>query len=233
MRRPVIGITAAHCLEELRTFPREYYVESIRSAGGTPILIPPVSTKEEALEVLAICQGLLLSGGGDISPLYLGEQPRPGLGDCFPERDESELLLAQTAMQLLKPILGICRGIQVLAIAGGGRIYQDLHLEAAQPLGHRQTAPRQHPWHEVEMVESRLLELLGEPRIRVNSLHHQAVSELPPGFLINARAPDGIIEGIEKAGTSFVLGVQWHPESMKDIYSQRLFGGFVESCRQV
>ncbi|KUO71905.1 MAG: peptidase C26 [Desulfosporosinus sp. BRH_c37] len=232
LRKPVIGITAAHCTEELKTFPRHYYVEGVRKAGGIPVILPPIRTHEEGRELLDQIHGLLLTGGGDISPVYLREDPHRGVGQCFPERDLSELLLTQQAMHQNFPLLGICRGIQVLAVAAGGGIYQDICSQYPSAMEHSQTAPRQCIWHNVEIVrESRLYRLLRETKIGVNSLHHQAVSEIPPGFIQNALASDGIIEGIEKHGAKFCLGVQWHPESIDtETHSQALFRGFIEAC---
>ena len=230
--KPVIGITAAHCSEELKTFPRHYYVESIRKAGGIPLILPTVRTQAEGDDVLSVLDGLLLTGGGDISPVYLREDPLRGIGKCLPERDWSEILLTQLSLQKKFPILGICRGIQVLAVTAGGKIYQDIPGQHPRALEHRQTAPRQYAWHDVEIAEnSALFRLLGERKVGVNSLHHQAVSEIPPGFIQNALASDGIIEGIEKTGTEFCIGVQWHPESMEmDLHSNALFRGFIEAC---
>lgn len=230
--KPVIGITAAHCTEELKTFPRYYYVESIRKAGGIPIVLPPIRTQEEANDVLDILDGLLLTGGGDISPVYLNEDPHRGIGECFPERDFSEILLTRLALQKNLPLLGICRGIQVLAVAAGGKIYQDIPSQYPRAMEHSQTAPRQHAWHDVDIVEESLLyRLLEESKIGVNSLHHQAVLEIPQGFIQNARASDDIIEGIEMLGAGFCVGVQWHPESMEtEEHSKALFKGFIKAC---
>lgn len=233
LRKPVIGITAAHCEEELKTFPRHYYVESIRKAGGIPLILPPIRTTEEATDVLNLISGLLLSGGGDISPVYLREDPQRGVGDCFPERDFSELLLTQLALQHDLPILGICRGIQVLAVAAGGEIYQDIFNQYPSAMQHSQTAPRHNAWHDVNIVEdSVLFRVLSKTKIGVNSLHHQAVSAIPQGFIHCALASDGIIEGIEKPSAKFCLGVQWHPESMMETeaHSKVLFKGFVKAC---
>ncbi len=233
VKKPVIGISVAHVKEELETFPRHFYIESIRLAGGVPVILPLMRAKEEALEYLNLIDGLLLSGGGDISPLHLGEDPWPGVGNCLPERDLSELLLAKVALDEERPVLGICRGIQVLAVAAGGRIYQDIPSQHPQALKHSQTAPRRDPWHWVNIAESRLADIVGVQRIAVNSFHHQAVSSVPPGFRRNAAAPDGIIEGIERMGTKFCLGVQWHPESMEgDSYSAAIFAAFVQACRE-
>lgn len=232
--KPVIGITAAHCSEELKTFPRHYYVESIRKAGGIPIILPPIRAQEEGSAMLSLLDGLLLTGGGDISPVYLREDPLRGIGECFPERDWSEILLTRLSLQRNFPLLGICRGIQVLAVAAGGRIYQDIPSQHPIAMQHRQTAPRQYAWHDVEITEDSALDhLLSERKIGVNSLHHQAVLEIPPGFIQNALASDGIIEGIEKPDAKFCIGVQWHPESMEtEIHSEALFRGFVEACRK-
>ena len=233
LRKPVIGITAAHCTEELETFPRHYYVEGVRKAGGIPLILPHVRTNEEGKDLLDHIHGLLLTGGGDISPVYLREDPRRGVGECFPERDFSELLLTQLALQHDLPILGICRGIQVLAVAAGGKIYQDIPSQYPSAMQHSQTAPRQYVWHNVEIEgKSLLYRLLEETEIGVNSLHHQAVLEIPPDFIQNALASDGIIEGIEKPGAKFCIGVQWHPESMMETeeHSKVLFRGFIEAC---
>ncbi|WP_407313357.1 gamma-glutamyl-gamma-aminobutyrate hydrolase family protein [Desulfosporosinus sp. SB140] len=234
MGRPVIGITAAHCTEELKTFPRAFYIDSIRKAGGIPIVLPPVQSRDEGIEVLDLVDGLLLTGGGDISPTYLNEDPLRGIGACIPERDLGELLLSELALRKDLPILGICRGIQVLAISAGGKIYQDIPSQHPEAIQHNQTAPRQYTWHKVDIDQKSLLfRLLGEKKIGVNSLHHQAVREVPPGFQSNAMAMDGIIEGIEKLNAKFCLGVQWHPESMTETeqHSGALFHGFVEACR--
>lgn len=231
--KPVVGITAAHCKEELETFPRHYYVESIREAGGIPLILPPARTIEEAHEVLGLIDGLVLTGGGDITPVYLGEEAVRGIGLCFPERDLAELMLAELSLQRNLPLLGICRGIQVLAVAAGGKIYQDIPSQCSRAMQHSQTAPRQYAWHDVTIAEdSRLYDLLKHAKIGVNSLHHQAVSEIPQGFIRCAYAADGITEGIEKQGARFCLGVQWHPESMMEteVHSKALFRGFLEAC---
>ncbi|MHB1652837.1 MAG: gamma-glutamyl-gamma-aminobutyrate hydrolase family protein [Desulfitobacteriaceae bacterium] len=233
MLRPMIGITVAHYNEELETFPREYYVRSIRLAGGIPLLIPPVSGIEEGAEVLRRLDGLLLSGGGDISPIYLGELPVRGIKESFPQRDDSEITLVKQALDRDVPLLGICRGIQVMAVAAGGKIYQDIPSQYPSSLEHSQTAPREYPWHEVELSESLLYNIIKERKISVNSLHHQAVSALPQGFVTSAKAPDGVIEGIERPQAKFCLGVQWHPESMgQEIHSKALFASFVKACNK-
>lgn len=231
-QKPIIGITVAHCTEELKTFPREFYVERVRKAGGQPFLIPPVQTQEEAQAVINLLDGLILTGGGDIAPSFLGEQPKRGIEGCIPERDQGELLLTWHALQSDFPLLGICRGIQVLAVAAGGTIYQDIRSECSHTLEHSQTVPREYAWHEVEILGSQLKDALNSDKIQVNSFHHQAVDKVPDGFIQNAVAPDGIIEGIEKLGARFCMGVQWHPEALKtEEHSRKLFESFVQSCK--
>jgi putative glutamine amidotransferase len=231
LKKPVIGITVAHCQEELNTFPRENYVYCIKAAGGIPVLVPPFDDPGTALEILNLIDGLLLSGGSDISPLVMGENPEPGIGGCFPERDLSELRLTRLAFRKNTPVLGICRGIQIMAVAAGGTVCQDINRQFPQSFQHKQTVPRQYPWHEVKILESRLVEILGEENIAVNSLHHQSIEKVPEGFRINALSADGIIEGIEKVGAGFCLGVQWHPESMpNEAHSIALFQSLITAC---
>lgn len=229
-QKPIIGITVAHYSEEINTFPRGYYVEAVRRAGGQPILLPPVSTADDAQEIIGLIQGLILTGGGDISPILLKETPQRGIGDCQPERDLGEILLTQKALGVDLPLLGICKGIQVLAVAAGGKIYQDIISQVPNSLEHKQKVPRNYPWHEVELLPSQLKELLGQEKIQVNSFHHQAVFEVPQDFQVSSIAPDGIVESIEKRDALFCMGVQWHPEVMvEDQFSQEIFRGLVEA----
>lgn len=231
MLKPLIGVTVAHYSEELATFPREYYVQSIRLAGGIPVLIPPLDQPEEAEELFEKIDGIVLSGGGDISPVFLEELPIRGIKRSNPQRDISEILLATQALNRGIPLLGICRGIQVLAVAAGGKLYQDILTQYPGVMEHDQTSPREYPWHPVDLMESHLQEIIKEKKIMVNSFHHQAVSALPPGFITSALAPDGIIEGIEFPGAKFCIGVQWHPEAMaRDSQNQKLFHAFIEAC---
>lgn len=231
--KPVIGVTVAHCSEELDTFPRYFYVEMVKEVGGIPVILPPVATCDEAKNILEITDGLLLSGGGDLSPIYLGEVPLRGIGKSIPERDLGELLLTKLALERDMPVLGICRGIQVLAVAAGGRIYQDIVSQRRDSIEHKQLVSRQHVWHEVEIFESKLLQIVANKYIKVNSLHHQAVSVVPSGFKYNALAPDGIIEGIEKDGASFCIGVQWHPEVLQsEMHAKKLFKAFIDTCHK-
>jgi putative glutamine amidotransferase len=155
--------------------------------------------------------GVLLSGGGDVDPFFCGEEPLPGTGNISPERDAFEIGLARLALVNGLPVLGICRGIQVLNIAAGGGICQDITLVTSAPLKHAQQAPRWYPTHGLEIYPGSLLSsLLGGSATRVNSFHHQAVNRVADGFIVSAHSPDGVIEGIESVGSSYAVGVQFH-----------------------
>jgi putative glutamine amidotransferase len=189
--------------------------------------------KEALREMAERMDGLLLTGGGDIDPTLFGEEPLPGLGSITPERDTLEIALIGHMLKANKPIFAICRGCQILNIAAGGDMYQDLYTQRDNLLQHTQHAPRSHTSHTLEVVEDSLLHRIsGEVSFKVNSFHHQAVRNLAPGFVVSAAAKDGVIEAFESRNHTFVLGVQWHPEFMaeKDEVSQRLFNTFVAAC---
>ena len=210
--RPVIGITAnfGPAGAELA----EGYYKSIERAGGVPLAIPPTADADVLLSLLGRIDGLLLSDGADLSPLWTGEDPVPALGSINPERDRGELLLVQLAFDRNLPILGICRGIQVMAVALGGTVLQDIATAYpdANLLKHSQNAPRAEATHFVETEPGSLVaSLLGE-RFPVNSFHHQAVGQPGPRLRVTARSGDGIVEAVESTECKPVLGVQWHPE---------------------
>ena len=222
--QPVIGITGNYTEQACKL--AEGYYKSVVAAGGVPVIIPPVSDPDVILNTLCRLDGLILSGGGDHNPLWVGEQPSPKLGDVCGERDLPELLITQLAYNRQLPILGICRGIQTLAVALGGHVAQD--IGDIQGVKHSQSADRTTPTHTVTIEQdSTLYRLYQESslpssfegtggRLFVNSFHHQAVSDAGPKFRVVARATDGIIEAIESAEHKSILGVQWHPECLAD-----------------
>lgn len=227
MKKPVIGITADSLFSEGGTFPgtervfvNQSYIYSIQKAGGIPLILPTVQQEESASEQILRIDGLICSGGNDINPLLFGEEPHAKLGFVLPDRDEYELKLIRLAYSARKPILGICRGIQVINVAFGGTLYQDLCAQRPdRVLKHSQSSRRDFAGHTTDIVPGTLLQqILGVPSLPVNSFHHQAVKDPAAGFVINATARDGIVEGIEYAGEPFVLGVQWHPELLVDSY---------------
>ena len=236
-RQPVIGITGNY--EDLTCKLGKGYYQSVIRAGGTPVIIPPSADKAVLMNMLDHIDALILSGGGDINPLYCGEEPIPGLRGINSERDLPELLITRLAYNRQMPMLGICRGIQTLAVALGGKVCQDIRPNSPTPdpspvgrgglVKHSQDADRSEPTHSVVVSEDSTLfniyreQLLppsaggaGEGRLLVNSFHHQAVSEPGERFHVVATATDGIIEAIESSEYKSILGVQWHPECLGD-----------------
>lgn len=214
-RRPIIGITANYTDECLSTLAEGYYA-SVLAAGGSPVIIPPYANRDALVELLPTLDGLLLSGGADIDPRYMGEEPRYDLLHTInPTRDNQELMLALLATDLGLPILGICRGIQTLAAALGGSVHQDIYAALGDNLlNHDQAEERGVATHWVKIDEgSRLAEIFGEKSLFVNTFHHQAVSRVPQGFAVSAVATDGVIEAMEATDGRSIIGVQWHPET--------------------
>lgn len=234
--KPLIGITA--CL--LRELPnRDWiwntndYFRAVENAGGIPVLLPFLKTESDALAVLERIDGLLLSGGSDVDPQLYGEQPHPKNGAVTPERDETEILLTRAALGRDLPVFGICRGHQVLAVAAGGTLYQDIPAQVPTAFKHAQEGPRWFASHKVTARPgTRLAALLGT-EFPVNSYHHQAVKYVPAGWTASAVAADGINEALEHPGYKFALSVQWHPENFtaRDYNFDALFRAFVDASR--
>jgi putative glutamine amidotransferase len=225
--RVLIGITCGFDEGGYRYYLRPGYWESVESAGGPPVILPPADSPEVMDHYLKVCDGYILSGGDDIDPAFWGEEPQPGLGEIDPRRDRFEVELIRGIIKRDKPALFICRGIQVLNVVLGGTLIQDLHSEIA----HRQRAPRNHPFHDILLEKaSTLYQLFQRETVRVNSFHHQALGSLAPGISVTARARDGVVEAVEFPERSWILGVQWHPEAMRDELSARLFQGLVEAA---
>lgn len=212
--RPVVGITTNY--ESIDATVRSAYYRQILRAGGTPLLIPPVADISTILSTLDTVDAVLLTGGGDFNPLWNGDEPVPGLHNINRERDLPELLLTRFAYDRQMPLLGICRGIQTLAIALDGHVVQDMpHTE--QLLKHSQDADREEPTHSVSIFpQTTLHSIYNADRIYVNSFHHQAIDVPGSRLRTSAKAPDGTIEAIESSEHKAVLGVQWHPEWLGD-----------------
>ncbi|WP_406677011.1 gamma-glutamyl-gamma-aminobutyrate hydrolase family protein [Moorella sp. ACPs] len=229
MAAPRIGVTCDLERGRERAFLRATYLQAITAAGGLPLLLPPVKP-ELAAGYLAIIDGLLLTGGGDIEPSFFNARPQAGLYKVLPERDAFELALTRAALAAGKPVLAICRGVQVLNVAAGGNLYQDIKTEVPGALEHNQAGPREQPSHDIKVIPgTRLAGILGAAA-RVNSLHHQAVRRVGKGLRVSAVAPDGLIEALEGDGEVVVIGVQWHPEDLygHDRRQKYLFEYFVE-----
>ena len=217
--RPVIGITANYGEQTAKL--AEGYYKQVVAAGGVPVILPPLTSHLSLLPSLDRVDALLLTGGADINPLFQGEQPQPQLGGINDERDLPELLITRLAFNRQLPILGICRGIQTMAMALGGKVAQHISTD----IKHSQDADRHVPTHSINVdKDSILFNVYGDSKfstlhsslftLAVNSFHHQAVVESGPHFRVSATAPDGIIEAIESTEHKPMLGVQWHPECM-------------------
>ena len=213
--RPIIGITTNH--EGIDATLREVYYKQIVSAGGTPVLIPPVADNDVLLSTLDTLDAIVLSGGGDFNPLWAGEQPVPQLHNINNERDLPELLLTRYAFDRQLPMLGICRGIQTLAMSLGGHVEQDIK-HSPTLIKHSQTSHQSTQTHSVNIKPGTMLSEIfdGEDTIYVNSFHHQAVDNPGNHMSTAAMAPDGTIEAIESSEQKPVIGVQWHPEWLAD-----------------
>ena len=209
-RRPVIGISGNY--DEQTCKLAEGYYRSVQQAGGVPVIIPPLADTDSIINTLEHIDGLLLSGGADYNPLYADEEPIPALHGINSERDLPELLITRLAYNRQIPILGICRGIQTLAMALGGKVLQDIGQTTVK---HSQDANRSEPTHRVTVEkDSTLFNIYKEEKLYVNSFHHQAVGDAGPLFRVTATASDSTIEAIESAEYKSILGVQWHPECL-------------------
>ena len=212
-QHPLIGITG-NFGEKGCELAEGYYL-SVVKAGGTPVAIPPHNDKEALVTLLETLDGILFSGGGDINPLLLGEEPLPQLHSVCPKRDEAELFLAREAFHRQIPMLGICRGIQVMAAALDGKVFQDIYVQGkGAKIKHSQDMPRHNVSHTVSIEEGSMLQSIfgNKQTLSVNSFHHQAVSDPGPHLKVSALSPDGIIEAVESSEHKALLGIQWHPE---------------------
>jgi len=225
--KPVIGISANLDGEERTYYLKDYYVASTLSAGGIPVILPAVCDYEIIKSYTSICNAFIISGGGDADPAYWQESPVKDLGEINPIRDNFEINLIRNIMEHNLPLLGICRGCQLINIASGGSIVQDIKGN----FQHQQNAPRNYAFHWIFIDKySKLAEIIKNEKIRVNSFHHQAVKIPGTGLRIAACSSDGTVEAIESTVGKFTLGVQWHPECMDDACSYYLFKSLVDAA---
>lgn len=217
-KMPVIGITPAFDYNAKRLYLKEGYFNAVEQAGGIAVILSFTRDERKIDEYLEMCDGIILTGGPDIDPKYFGEPDMPFNGDISPCRDQMELAVAEKAIECGKPLLGICRGIQIMNVAVGGSVYQDIYsqIKDRELIKHSQNAPEWYPTHEIEIVRGSHISGIfsGKERLFVNSLHHQALKDVPEVFEVTSKTCDGIIESIEHRDHPFAVGVQWHPELM-------------------
>jgi putative glutamine amidotransferase len=209
----VTGVTRAVSGAD-RSGVNSAYVRAVLRAGGIPLILAPLIGVGHNGPILDAIDGLVLTGGEDVDPAFYGHQPHPALGTVDQVRDAFELALFHDAWARRLPVLAICRGIQLVNVALGGSLWQDIAAERPGALPHQQPAGRDARTHDVIITTgSRLAGALGTTRCEVNSFHHQSIRDLAPGLVITGRAPDGEIEGVESAPADpWLLAVQWHPE---------------------
>jgi len=234
MTKPLIGIGSDLYLtpgKRDRAFAFTTYVESLRRAGAVPVIVPP--QPENAAEVIAGLDGLLLAGGDDCDPSAYGEERHPSCSTMDVRRQENDLALAKAARELGLPTLGICLGMQVMNVAAGGTLIQDITSQFETEIEHA-SEPEYRVRHDV-MIDgnTRLAEIAGAAReLNVNSSHHQAIRDVGEGLRAAAHAPDGLVEGIEDPQHPFYVGVQWHPEDMSgEDSATSIFRAFIEAAR--
>jgi putative glutamine amidotransferase len=242
-KRPIIGVTT-QTLQAIDGIPtglpqsdvmnQRYYI-AVALAGGAPVLIPLLDDEPDALRgAYEACDGILIPGGVDVDPSNFNEDPHPKLGRTDGARDRVELQVTRWAIEDRKPVLGLCRGLQVINVALGGSLWQDLEEQVPASIKHDYFPnfgfTRDHLAHEVTLARgSRLRHLMEKESILVNSMHHQGIKTLAPGLSACAVAPDGLIEAAELDGDQFALGVQWHPEvfEMTDPHTRHVFREFI------
>lgn len=232
--KPVIGVTPQYNIENQQIKVEKVYFEAIEQAGGIPILLPLHNKGSELKDLISRLDGVVFTGGPDVNPMYFNEEPLPECGVIILERDKMEIELVSMVIEKKLPVLGICRGIQLLNIALGGDIYQDLAVQYQQNkevrIAHYQKSDRATKTHKVAIEFGTLLSrIIGKDEIWVNSFHHQSVRRLADGLTVAAKSSDGLVEAFTMENYPFFLGIQWHPEDLflSDQNAQRIFNEFI------
>lgn len=231
---PIIGLTAV-IDNEKKTALLSTYVEAISNAGGLAVILPYTDREDVLSGYVSLCDGFLFTGGVDVDPVIYGEEKLAECGEIQKYRDEYEFSLLTLVLGERKPTMFICRGAQVLNVALGGTLYQDIPSQYKTEIPHRQSQPRSEPSHEVEIMKGTpLYELVGKRRMTANSFHHQAIKEVADGLSVMARADDGIIEALYGKGDSYIRAYQWHPERLATISEDNniLFQDFINAARK-
>lgn len=237
--RPIIGIMATRCRkddppfgEKWITYINSCYVESVSNNGGAPLVIPFSKRNTDGIRMLEFCDGVIFPGGTDLNPVFYNEEPSTSLGPIDPETDEYLAEVMTEAIVSKKPILAICKGMQLMNVLMGGSLYQDLSKRKKETLSHKQLIDRSYPHHRVDFLKGSAMEkIFRQESIYTNSIHHQSLRLVPPALRITGRTKDGVVEAIEGVDLP-LLGVQWHPEEMavqaRGQFMNELFRYFIE-----
>ena len=231
--RPIIGVLA-EIDSELSTKVRHSYIHAIEQSGGIPVLFPYVDGDETVEHMVDSCDGFLFTGGADIDPKRYGEEAGENIGEIQAHRDEFEFHVFQKVINTEKPILAICRGAQLVNVALGGTLYQDIPSQVQTNMLHRQIEPYFSPSHNVKiLINTPLSELMRTEQITANSFHHQAIKALGKGLETMAIAEDGIVEAVYSPVGRYIRAYQWHPERLVDIDTQnrKIFEDFIHACK--
>ena len=231
---PIIGLTAT-IDDEKRTAILSTYAEAINNAGGLAILLPYTDDESVLTKYVEIADGFLFTGGVDVDPVIYGEQIIPECGKIEKYRDEFELKLLPLVLKAKKPSMYICRGAQVINVALGGTLYQDINSQYKTDIAHRQSEPKTSPSHDVNVItETPLYELVGKTRMTANSFHHQAIKDVAEGLAVMAKSDDGIIEAVWGTGDTYIRAYQWHPERLSAISDDNkiLFEDFINAAKK-
>lgn len=240
MKKPFIGITCNYMIAETqmslgqeRNFVSKEMIDAVIEAGGVPVLIPIMNREEDILDIMDLINGIILSGGYDVNPIYYGEEPSKSVGFTYTPRDLFELFIVKAAIEKDMPILGISRGQQIMTVAFGGKLYQDLDQNENSYINHMQRSNINDIGHYVDIKKgSKLYKIFGTERLLVNSFHHQAAKSVPRYFQVTAMSSDGIIEAMEHESKP-IMSVQWHPEIMieKHPVMLKIFEEFIKWCK--
>ena len=234
MNKPIIGLTSYQREKGAYCSVVTEYIYSVFAAGGIPVCIPTIEDEEDYEYYIDMLDGILFTGGADINPLCYGEEPLKEINGIAPYRDKYELGLFKKAYEKCMPIFGVCRGSQLINVALGGKLYQDINRQIPDSFGHYpKDTPEDELYHSVNIVEgSRLKNILGEEKLHINSFHHQAVKTLGSNLVVGALSSDNIIESIESTEDRYLLGVQWHPECLtkKHPIFLKLFKDFIQAA---
>lgn len=231
---PVIGITPVFDDETARVTMPKGYMEAVEATGGLPLMLPLTESTNVLSRAFALCHGFIFAGGHDISPEIYGEVPIPECGPACAKRDKMESALLRMIDEYDRPVLGICRGIQLMNGLFGGTLYQDLDAQGLSSIRHQCDKDHEKPVHAVQIAKGTpLYKIIGETSIRVNSYHHQSVKGLASRFKSAAWSADGLVEAVYMPEKRFFVGVQWHPELTykHDANSIKLFKALIEACK--